>query len=714
MRSPYPALVVGPAIVTGDDNWPKEIREVIPEAHGCVITVGVKPLPKPMKVGQWLATLGINLTAEDEELFKLIDEEDTESTLKLADFKGRYPWLVQTLQRLKRGGIAESRLLIHRLRRRTWAEDYIAQVSQLAQRSRVELSEAMKHALYQTFLSALENPPPPRPKQKYPNLLDSRIGGYAWLGLIIPRDADSARELVGEYSIAQFTTEYRAGKLPEKSFAVLSFETAKLSAGRIAGTPTRYVRVEHEDEEENVISQVVEVLCCPQCGAVVSSKYDPETGAALEPILASQTEKWIDARRRYCKAPLLYFDRKEQRFKRGRWSYDPERGKVMPRPHDEDGNPYLCGAPLFENTALRREAAARYILKKLKNFFGLLIVDETHKCKAKGTGVGWVLQELANATQYTLGLTGTFFGGSSTSIFWILYRLVPEVRQRFAFNDEQRWAAKYGLLKRVFYVSQDAMMTEDGTFTGTHFFETVEESPGISPTIVEVSLPYMAATSLKDVGLPLPDYSEEIVRIPLTAAMAEQNARSDGSLEDPKTGLFRFCVERQKETVWRGIISVWLNTALNRPDAMFRPEEVWFNQRLSGRGKHAIRRRVKITEFEPVIALDDLLPKEQWLVDICTAEKLMGRKVLAYVRQTGERDIQSRLVEALERRGLRAEVMRTNIPPRQRVHWLKHRAESVDVMLTNARLVEVGVNLTMFSTGVFFETEWSLVRRTTA
>src|ERR1041384_3003369 len=104
MRNPYPALVVGPAIVTGDENWPKEIREVIPQAQGRVITVGVKPLPKPVKVGQWLMALGVNVTTQDESLFKLRDEKLTQSTLRLADFKNRYPWLGKTIQQLKRGG----------------------------------------------------------------------------------------------------------------------------------------------------------------------------------------------------------------------------------------------------------------------------------------------------------------------------------------------------------------------------------------------------------------------------------------------------------------------------------------------------------------------------------------------------------------------------------------------------------------------------------
>jgi hypothetical protein len=41
-RGAYPALVVGPGIVTGKENWPKEIPEVTPGATSRVITVGRK------------------------------------------------------------------------------------------------------------------------------------------------------------------------------------------------------------------------------------------------------------------------------------------------------------------------------------------------------------------------------------------------------------------------------------------------------------------------------------------------------------------------------------------------------------------------------------------------------------------------------------------------------------------------------------------------
>ncbi len=35
----------------------------------------------------------------------------------------------------------------------------------------------------------------------------------------------------------------------------------------------------------------------------------------------------------------------------------------------------------------------------------------------------------------------------STSIFWLLFRLAAEIRQEFAFDDEKRWAERFGVLK---------------------------------------------------------------------------------------------------------------------------------------------------------------------------------------------------------------------------------------------------------------------------
>jgi hypothetical protein len=706
-KSPYPGLVVGPGIVTGQENWPKEIREVIPTADSRVITVGVKPLPKPKKLGEWLTEIG--MTIEDETEFEM---DDTLTQKRVTAYRKHAPAVFPS--RRKSSGSLSEAIIRRKLTERAWAHHAFVTIRSLAHKHKVALSSQVEAALMDCLTRIVHEPPRCRKGTTYPNLLDGRIGGsFAWLGLAVARDEADARELAGEYSLAQFVREYRAGLLPEKAFAVLSFETAKLGAGRVPAMTERPIRITHSQEETGETwAEVVTVCACPHCGAIVSEKYDTESGAPIEPIAKDDAEKWVGSKRRFCQAPLMYFNPQTQTYQPGKWVYDYDKGTKVVRTHNAEGEPYVCGQALFEDTALRREAAARYALKKLKGFFGLLAVDEVHKCKAKGTGVGWVLQAMNNVSRYTVGLTGTLFGGYSTSIFWLLYRLSPDVRREFKFDDEQRWTEKYGLCKSVFYVNKDSDLAEDGAYTGRKHFETVSELPGISPAIVGLGLEYATFSSLKDIGLPLPRYAEEIVRLPLTEPMREQILVADGSQTKPPTGLLRWALQTQKEENGQGAISVWLNTALNRPDAMFRDEAVWFNRRIAGRGRYALRQRELVQEFAAVLpnANGDtpLLPKEAWLTETCRSEHQRGRKTLVYVRQTGERDIQPRLAEMLRAHGLRAAILRPSLAPAKRATWIKQNANKLDVLITNSRLVEVGLNLTTFNTGIFYETEWSL------
>ncbi|MBM4027589.1 MAG: hypothetical protein FJ280_19620 [Planctomycetes bacterium] len=287
----------------------------------------------------------------------------------------------------------------------------------------------------------------------------------------------------------------------------------------------------------------------------------------------------------------------------------------------------------------------------------------------------------------------------------MLRRISPEVRRLYAFNGEMKWAGDMGLIKKAFYVPDPSRITDDGAYTGTRFFETVDEKPGISPGIARYILPYTLFASLPDMGLPLPSYSEHIVRLDMMPAMQAQYAELDGSQDSPPTGLLAWALEEQKreDKTGKGAISVWWSTIFNRPNAMFRGERVFFHRHLKGKGRFAVRLPELVTEADAVSS--GLLPKEAWLVDTCRAQRLAGRKSLVFVRQTGERDIQERLAELLQNAGLRVETLRPTVAPNKRIDWLKKRAGSIDVLLTNSKLVEVGLNLVMFPTAIFYEIE---------
>ncbi len=53
-------------------------------------------------------------------------------------------------------------------------------------------------------------------------------------------------------------------------------------------------------------------------------------------------------------------------------------------------------------------------------------------------------------------------------------------------------------------------------------------------------------------------------------------------------------------------------------------------------------------------------------------------------------------------------MLRPTLAPNRRGTWLKNHADEFDVLLSNARLIEVGLNLTMFNTEIFYEAEFSL------
>jgi hypothetical protein len=139
---------------------------------------------------------------------------------------------------------------------------------------------------------------------------------------------------------------------------------------------------------------------------------------------------------------------------------------------------------------------------------------------------------------YTLTLTGTYFGGKSTSIFWLLHRLTSSLRKDFAFHDELRWASTYGLLESVRKrkVGGD-LADDDGTFTGNRRYrDQAHEIPGVSPAIITRLLHNSIFLNLKDLGIELPPYTEDVVELDMEDAQARQYRGMESILRPWRAG----------------------------------------------------------------------------------------------------------------------------------------------------------------------------------
>ncbi len=463
-----------------------------------------------------------------------------------------------------------------------------------------------------------------------------------------------------EYTLFDFEQDYRAGKLGRKAVAVVSLESAKYDAGDEPGIRVFKNHSVEADEETGELYRV-ERNICPVCNQ------------AVRPGLR-KCENRIEKQK--LAAPITDESGKVI-------SYHLE---VLP---DEKSLP-VCGAPLFQFSRFRRIGAARLTQKKLRGFFQVYVADELHKAKALDTDAGVADQRLIAGTRYSLGLTGTLFGGNASSIFPILYRRVPEVRARFAFHDHTRWVDSYGLWEKK-WNERNASITGVGATTGIkRWGYRSRELPGVSPAVIRYLLPLAVFGQVQDLDYELPPFSDEVEIIPMSSEMAEQYAVNQIILSK--------AMEILKNDRDPGGLSVWFNFCRFRANSMFRPEVVAY---AGGSGF-----------LFNLPAISGWLPKEKRLAEIVAQNARNGRKTLIFAEQSGGRDIRHRMKKAAEElagRPLRIEILSaSDMAPAKRMAWIKANAPSMDALIVNPKLVETGLTLTMFSDIVFYELTPSL------
>ena len=483
-----------------------------------------------------------------------------------------------------------------------------------------------------------------------------------------PSDTNDVRTFLDQYAQACETAGQNGSALP-KWVAVVAHTSAKFGAGWQPAVIRRKTR-------HPLTNKVVDACACPTCGQIVQTEKDGYIVPVTDP--AELAEK-----RQFCRGQVPG------------WQLDADARVKRDDTNEPVWGTRPCGTPLFEFNGARRYSIAEYIAKHAAGMFKLLIGDEVHQFKSKSSDRGVAFHQLVTAARWTLTLTGTFFGGKSSSIFWLLHRLNHGVRRDFAFHDEKRWARLYGVLETTRRRRKNEDADEDGVFTGNRRYRNqAKEQPGISPAIVSRLLDTTIFLSLKDLNLALPAYKEEVV----TLEMLDDQGRQ---YHDMESSLKQLAVQSSR------YLSTWLQWSLARPNSAFRDEVVLVDEVEGEEG--SLVRAVPFIEL-PAINPNGhkWLPKEDWLAGFCKTEKQQGRKVLIYVRQTGTRDIQDRVQMPLQSAGLRVAILSGSVDSRKREEWINRRVNTIDALICNPLLVETGMDLVSFATIVYFEINYSL------
>ena len=358
-----------------------------------------------------------------------------------------------------------------------------------------------------------------------------------------------------------------------------------------------------------------------------------------------------------------------------------------------------CGAPLWQadNSGPKRYPLSDYVKHHMRGFFDLLIGDECHEFKGRGSAQGIAAGILADACGKSLSLTGTLLGGYASTIFHLLYRFSPEVRTEFGRSDEGRWIKRYGFEEHTIGKPDDES-TEDGRYSRRRKYrKTVRERPGLVPSALFHIISNTVFLRLSDVASGLPDYEEQV----MLSSMDTEEDSTGYSQRSAYDTVFEELRKELAEALKKGskrLLATYLQSLLAYPDGCTNGETVFDPQTGD-----------VIVQVPPLLE-EKLYPKEKALVDLVAAERMAGRRVLVYVTHTGTRDITGRMGDFLTRHGFRVAVMKADaVEPKRREAWVADRVKKgLDVLICHPRLVQTGLDLIDFPTIIWGEVDYSI------
>jgi hypothetical protein len=353
-----------------------------------------------------------------------------------------------------------------------------------------------------------------------------------------------------------------------------------------------------------------------------------------------------------------------------------------------------CGEPLYQAVPEpRKMPLATYITRHHKNLFDFLVLDEGHEYATDGSAQERAAHRLTSMGAPTMLLSGSIMNGYAQSLFPNLWALLPSFREEFDRSDMQRFIDRYGFRKRQ--VEEKDLKTGEVVAFGT-MSDRVEKTarltgnaPGVLPLLVLKYLLRGAITMHKeDLAIDLPPCVEKQV---LIQPSDEQRSRF--------TTLQTALVRQIKKDMWdpERVGKLWgqLSELPSYFDRASNDYEIRYPESV-GSGLVA-----SVGGLSP----DELLPKEQWLVDLLRSERAEGRNVLVFSWHV---ELLPRLQRIVEKHaGEKGPVLDPGkVPTAKRIAWINKEVVGKDrhVMFVNPVAIQTGINnLTHFHTIVWME-----------
>ncbi|MDY6839629.1 MAG: SNF2-related protein [Thermodesulfobacteriota bacterium] len=396
---------------------------------------------------------------------------------------------------------------------------------------------------------------------------------------------------------------------------------------------------------------------CPKCGKELLDR----DGCPL-PIFEKNTHGRFKKRHR-CRNTMC------------KWKYDAHTGRY-------EKAVTFCNEQLWQPDNTRRNyrkvIPARFIKLKMKGFFDLLVADEVHQLKNE-SGQGYAFGALASACKHILCLTGTLVGGYASDVYHLLFRTHPQLMRQanHIWGNPRAFIEQYGVLERITTVKM-----EDGLTTKAKRRTIVKEKPGISPLLLgKMLLPNAVFMRLSDCMEHLQPYEEDVIELAMPQEMARLYAEFEEVMKQELKGALAVGDN--------SLLGAYLHALLSYPERMYKGLEV-------------IHPHTKETvAIGP--PLQGVMPKEHELLSIVKQELRQHRRVLVYIQNSNTTDISPRLTAMMEKESIKVKVLRSgDTEGRAKIidRWTR---KGMEVLITNPRKVEVGMDLLEFPSIVFYQ-----------
>lgn len=327
----------------------------------------------------------------------------------------------------------------------------------------------------------------------------------------------------------------------------------------------------------------------------------------------------------------------------------------------------------------RKYSPALFIKKYLKDFFDFGIFDECHQLKSGDSAQGNAFGQLLKACKKSMLLTGTIAGGVASDLFYLLFRVDPNLmlRNGYTYDDVMKFASEYGVVEETREFENSTVYfnkSSNGRSVGSK-----KILPGISPLVFTTFLINNTVfLDLSDFEAFLPETKEYPIQVELNSKQLELYERVQNTF---KSWL--------REPGANKLLGQFLPTLLSLPDVnvlapIIHPEN----------GSEIFRFDKDLEYF---LEEDGLLPKERKLLEIIEKELSEGRNAFVYCEFTseGDKNITQRLKRIIETKldlENQVAILKAGSPSAtDRMDWIKERAsEGVRVFICNPRLVETG------------------------